>query len=90
MFVSISQSVTNFMESLSDFLYVHCLQEFLKVKTTSLIFKPKKHKRAGSKDSNIPFSSELGHLLNLPRKLGHIFCTHAILQPSGAAGMVTA
>lgn len=54
MFVLISQSVTKFIEPLSSFLYVHCLQEFLKVKTVSLIFKPKKCKRAGFKDSNTP------------------------------------
>lgn len=53
MFVLISRSVTNFIKSFNWFLYVHCLQEVLKVKTLGLIFKPKKPKRVESKDSNI-------------------------------------
>lgn len=53
MFVLISPSITNFTKSLNWFLYMHRLQEVLNVKTLSLIFKPNKPKRAGSKDSNI-------------------------------------
>lgn len=91
MFVLISQSVTNFIKSLSWFLYVHCLQEFLKVKTPSLIFLSQSSiKGHALKIQTFPVSNELGHLLNLPSKLGHVFCTYAILQSSGAAGMVTA
>lgn len=90
MFVLISQSATNFINSLSWFLYVHCLQKFLKVKTPSLIFSQSSIKGHALNIQTFPVSNELGHLWNPDSKLGHVFCTYAILQPSGASGMVTA
>lgn len=43
------------------------------------MFKPKKKKRAGSQDSKaLPFCNELGHLLNLHSKLGHMFSAHML------------